>query len=146
MFLINTNIGVYNVEYSSSHTSDEDCTTPVKNCESNDVQYLQKELLKSNKKINYLRKRKNKFRDELREHKAGLNSFSDIKYKELLESNLTEDQIKVLEFKRRTPNARNTMKWSDCSIKKGLTLKFTCGSTGYNQIRKYMPLYQAKEL
>lgn len=107
-----------------------------------DITYLQKELKRSNKKIKYLKKRKNRFRDELRTHKykARLNSFSHLKYKELLESTFSEDQIKLLEFNRKNPNSNNSMKWSDCSIKMGLKLKFTCGSTGYEEIRKLFPL------
>lgn len=126
----------------SSESSETGAVSDIPNYKSFDVTYLQKELLRSNKKIKHLKKRKNVFRDELRslKYKARMNSLKTDNYKEILESNFTEDQIKVFELNRRTPNAKNTMKWSDSSIKSGLKMKFTCGSTGYDEIRKLIPL------
>lgn len=109
------------------------------------------ELQKTKRQLKNMEKRKNKFRDELRKIKKK-NSKSVFKnefkynYKQILESNFAEDQIKVFEMQSRNKNFKNRMKWSVESIKKGLKLKFVCGSTGYDEVRKQIPLPTTRTL
>lgn len=112
---------------------------------------LFKDLQKTKQQLANMEKRKNKFRDELRSIKKKKltnvfqNEFKN-NYQEILESNFSKDQIRVFEMQSRNKNFKNRMKWSVESIKKGLQLKFVCGGTGYDEVRKLIPLPTTRTL
>lgn len=64
------------------------------------------------------------------------NKINNNKYRQAMKKMLTNDQIEALLTK--TSSIRN---WSNNTIKRALQLKFTCGTTGYEELRRQgMPL------
>ncbi|XP_011879478.1 PREDICTED: THAP domain-containing protein 5-like [Vollenhovia emeryi] len=76
----------------------------------------------------YLRKQNKALRNQIQKLK---NIIINNKYRLALKKILTDDQIKALFTKTR--RIRN---WSNKTIQRALQLKFTCGSSGYNELRR----------
>lgn len=91
---------------------------------------LDKIFTKQEIQINNLKTKLKKAEEELKQS-----------HLDILKGFFNNDQLEYLHKKKITPKGKTfKIKWSDATIIKGLKLKFSCGTSGYNDLRQHLPL------
>lgn len=139
------------LEESLASSTDETIHVSVSIDDSNDIEYLRKQLAEANKKVEIAnklliksaRKRKqwkNTHERQRRTIKKLKNNQSQMKL--ALKEIFNDDQMEALVKK-----SSRGMKWSNATIQKSLRLKFACGSTGYDELQaQKLPLPSSRSL